>query len=229
MNEYATNLNMNNTIFYNPHGLEDKDGKGNMSTALDMAKLTRYAMQNNIYKDIVSTKKYIVKTNYKTYSWTNKNKLLNLDYITGGKTGFTEKARRTLVTTGSKNNMNIVVITLNDGNDWEDHKYLYNDIFDNYESIKVIDKNKYEINSNINNVKLFVKNDCYVTINKNDEVSLNNNLFKIDSYENDEIVGYVEISINDEIYHKEPIYSKKEVNKIKKKSIWQRIKEWLFK
>ena len=44
MNEYANNLNMKNTIFYNPHGLEENNGNANKSTTLDMAKLTKYAM-----------------------------------------------------------------------------------------------------------------------------------------------------------------------------------------
>ena len=128
MNEYATNLNMKNTIFYNPHGLEESNGNANTSTTLDMAKLTKYAMENSVFREIFKTKKYTVKTNYKTYVWHNKNKLLSLDYITGGKTGFTELARRTLVTTGSKNNINLVVVTLNDPNDWQDHKEIYENI-----------------------------------------------------------------------------------------------------
>ena len=68
-------------------------------------------MQNSTFREIFKTKNYTVKTNYKTYVWHNKNKLLDYDYITGGKTGYTEKARRTLVSTGSKNNINIVVVT----------------------------------------------------------------------------------------------------------------------
>ena len=57
----------------------------------------------------------VLKTNKKTYVWNNKNKLLyTYEYITGGKTGYTINAKRTLVTSFSKDNMNLVIVTLND-------------------------------------------------------------------------------------------------------------------
>ena len=86
MNKKAKEIGMKNTIFYNASGL-DTATIGNKSTAYDMAILTSYAMQNDTYKEIVKTKKHVVKTNLKTYVWHNKNKLLSYDYITGGKTG----------------------------------------------------------------------------------------------------------------------------------------------
>ena len=55
MNKEAKELGMNNSIFNNPHGL-DING-GNLSTAYDMALLTSYAMKNDVYRKIVSTKK----------------------------------------------------------------------------------------------------------------------------------------------------------------------------
>ena len=126
MNEEASNIGMENSLFINPSGLEDDNGNGNTSTVYDMALLTRYAMQNEHYQRFVSTKDIIIKSSMKTYHWYNKNKLLNTyKYCTGGKTGFTKKARRTLVTTASKNNMNLIVVTFNDGNDFNDHKSLY--------------------------------------------------------------------------------------------------------
>lgn len=233
MNEYANNLNMKNTIFYNPHGLEESNGNANKSTTLDMAKLTKYAMENNEFREIFKTKKYTVKTNYKTYVWHNKNKLLSLDYITGGKTGFTELARRTLVTTGSKDNMNVVVVTLNDPNDWSDHKTLYENIFNNYESFQILKKDEFKINSRDYYEKdtLFIKNDFNMTLTKNEfkNVNLNVNLMKLDNYVNDMQVGYVEVKLNDIVYHKEPVYVlKKEVSE-EEKSWWQKFRSWLFK
>ena len=128
MNEKAKEIGMKNTIFYNASGL-DTATIGNKSTAYDMALLTKYAMQNEIYKTIVKTKKHTVKTNLKTYIWYNKNKLLANDYITGGKTGYTERAKRTLVSTASYDGMNLVVVTLNDSDDWNTHKSLYKEAF----------------------------------------------------------------------------------------------------
>ena len=95
MNKKAKEIGMLHTTFVNPSGLDNTDS-GNYSTAYDMALLTRYAMGYSDYRKIVGTKKHVVKTNKKTYVWHNKNKLLNEKYVTGGKTGYTKKAKRTL-------------------------------------------------------------------------------------------------------------------------------------
>ena len=71
MNNKAKELGMKNTIFYNPSGLPTPHG--NYSSVYDMALLTRYAMKNDAYREIVGTKKYKVTTNKKTYVWNNKN------------------------------------------------------------------------------------------------------------------------------------------------------------
>lgn len=231
MNDYASNLKMEHTIFYNPHGLEESNGNANKSTVLDMAKLTKYAMTNSTFREIFKTKDHTVKTNYKTYVWHNKNKLLSEDYVTGGKTGFTQLARRTLVTTGSQENINIVVVTLNDPNDWADHKSIYQNIFKNYKSYQIIKQKKFEVKEDeyYKNDTLFIKNDYSMTLTKKElsELTLNINLMKLKDYETDDLVGYIEVILDKEIYHKEPIYVKKEeLNE--KLSWWQKFKRWLF-
>ena len=232
MNEYASNIKMENTVFYNPHGLEEDNGNANTSTVRDMAKLTKYAMQNETFRSIFKTKEYTVKTNFKTYVWHNKNKLLSLDYITGGKTGFTEKARRTLVSTGSKDNINIVVVTLNDPDDWADHKSIYESIFNNYKSYPIIIKDKFKVDKDTyyKNDTLFVKNDYNMSLTKDEikKVNLNINLMKLDEYVDDTNVGFVEVKLNEEIYHKEPIYVKKGTAE-EKLTWWQKFKRWLNK
>ncbi len=232
MNGYASNIGMKHTKFYNPHGLEEKDGVGNISTAYDMALLTKYAMENSTFREIFKTKERTVKTNYKTYVWHNKNKLLSEEYITGGKTGFTQKARRTLVTTGSKNNMNIVVVTLNDPNDWSDHKDIYQDIFSKYESFLILNKDDFKIEDEkyYQEDTLYINNNYYLTLTKKElkSVSIEYTLNKDKNYINDNLVGYANIKINDKVYHKEPIYVKKSTKK-EKLSWWQRIKRWFTK
>lgn len=232
MNEYADNLGMNNTIFYNPHGLEEENGLANKSSTYDMALLTKYAMENSEFRNIFKTKSYTVKTNYKTYVWHNKNKLLSLDYITGGKTGYTELARRTLVTTGSKDNMNIVVVTLNDPNDWSDHKALYEDIFNNYKSYEILKKNDFEVKNRkyFEEDNLFIKNNYNMTLAEEEfkKISLNINLMKLEDYVDDMQVGFVEVLLDNKIYHREPIYVIKEKEE-EKISWWQKFRSWLFK
>ena len=94
---------------------------------------------------IVKTKKYKLKTNKKTYIWHNKNKLLQYDYITGGKTGYTEKAKRTLVSTASYNNIDLIVVTIKDSDDWNTHTSLYENAFEQYKSYRVLNKKNFNI------------------------------------------------------------------------------------
>ena len=115
MNKMAEKLGMKNTVFENPHGLDEETK--NYSTAYDMAILMKYANKNKIYKKISSTTKYETKTTNKIYLWYNRNKLLtNYEYCTGGKNGYTPSAGKTLVTTAKKNEMELVAVTLNDNN-----------------------------------------------------------------------------------------------------------------
>lgn len=145
MNEKAKEIGMTNTTFNNPSGL-DIEGKGNFSTALDMAKLTIYAYKNEIFRQIISTKKYTLKTNKNTYLWINKHKLLHSKkYVVGGKTGFTDIARRTLITIGSKDNMNLVVVTLNDSDDFNNHIKLLEYGFNKYKNYEILKKGYFNL------------------------------------------------------------------------------------
>ena len=226
MNEKASELGMNNTTFVNSSGLDNTDS-GNYSTAYDMGILMSYAMKNEDFKIITGTKKHIVKTNYKTYSWTNKNKILGINNINGGKTGYTEKARRTLVTTSGVDNKNFVVVTLSDSDDWDTLKYLHNYGNDNYISYKILDKDKYNMFDRVVNGNLYIKNDRYVTLKKDIELNLVNYI-KIDKknyYKNKEKVGTNNIYINDELLISEPIYlnKKKTID-----TIFSRIRDFIY-
>ena len=101
MNEKAKEIGMINTIFSNPHGLDEETQ--NYSTAYDMALLSMYASNNSLYNEITSTKKYVVQTNNKSYLWYNRNKLVgNYKFLTSGKTGYTPDAGKTFVSTAIK-------------------------------------------------------------------------------------------------------------------------------
>ncbi|WP_102027371.1 D-alanyl-D-alanine carboxypeptidase family protein [Salirhabdus sp. Marseille-P4669] len=130
MNEKARWIGMQNSHFANPHGLEQD---GHYSTAYDMALLMRYAMHNQTFAKISGTVSYQSET-YK-YPWRNKNKLLTqyYKYCIGGKTGFTRKAGRTLVTSAEKEGMKLIAVTLNASGDWNDHTNLYEWGYKSYE------------------------------------------------------------------------------------------------
>lgn len=201
MNEMAINIGMKNSSFVNPSGLEEKDGKANYSTVYDMALLTKYAMKNQHYRRITGTKEIVVKSSFKTYRWFNKNKLLNsYKYCNGGKTGYTDKAKRTLVTTASKDNMNLVIVTFNDGNDFNDHKNLYEKYFNNYERVKVLDKNS-EYGKNIE-----MKNDFYMIKKEGDVIETKVYLENIKTNIDGSIVGKVEVMLNGKVLGSRNLY-----------------------
>ena len=211
MNKKAKEIGMKNTEFNNPSGLDED--KGNYSTAYDMAKLASYAIKNDEFKKITGTKKYKLKTNMNNYIWNNKNKMLTkYKYSTGGKTGYTEIAKRTLVSYASKDNTNLVVVTLNDGNDWNDHEYLFEYGFNNYKNYTLIKKGNINIydEAYYKDYTLYVKNNYTYLFNKN---VTNNVLFKYQltknrNIKNGDIVGNLMIYIGDKKIHSEPIYVK---------------------
>ncbi len=119
MNEKAGQLGLTGTHFANPHGLDAKD---HYSTARDLAVLAGYAMKNPIFAKTVSTKSVTVGNRYLT----NHNKLLwQVEGVDGVKTGFTKAAGRILVSSALRNGRRLVCVTIDDGNDWLDHKQLY--------------------------------------------------------------------------------------------------------
>ncbi len=227
MNQKAVELGMKDTTFYNPNGLDDEE-EGNYSTAYDMAILMSYAMQNPEFAKITGTKKYKLKTNMNTYIWYNKNKLLNqYDYTTGGKTGFTKKARRTLVTSASKNNLNLVVVTLNDGNDFLDHKNLFEYGFSNYQNYQVLKKGNLEIEEEYyKNYQVYIKNNITYPLQEGEKETLHMEyqFIKNKSIKEETEIGTIYLYLGDKEVRKEPIYASPIVKP--KKSFFTKIKEW---
>ena len=220
MNQKAQEIGMKQTTFHNPSGLDEEDEVGNFSTAYDMAILTSYAMKNKTNQKIVGTKKYTLKTNKNTYVWYNKNKLLtNYENTTGGKTGFTKKARRTLVSTASKDQLNFVVVTLNDGNDFQDHENLHEYGFTYYKKYRLLKKGtvKIEDEKYYKNETLYIKNDIDYPLREDEKqsVRLSFQLNKKKQLKDGGKVGEVHVKVGDEMVLKEPIYVKKAKSKKK--------------
>lgn len=119
MNEKAQELGMEHSSFANPNGLDDEQ---HYSTARDMAKLARAALENETLMRIASTRSVTIGGR----TMTNHNKLLHyVDGCLGLKTGYTKAAGRTLVSCAEKNGQRLIAVTLQDGNDWADHQALY--------------------------------------------------------------------------------------------------------
>lgn len=119
MNEKAAELGMVDSHFANPSGLNDEE---HYSTAYDMALLARACLENELLREMVSTRSISLEGR----SFTNHNKLLwQYQGCIGLKTGYTEKAGRTLVSAAEREGMTLICVTLSDPNDWADHAALF--------------------------------------------------------------------------------------------------------
>jgi D-alanyl-D-alanine carboxypeptidase/D-alanyl-D-alanine carboxypeptidase (penicillin-binding protein 5/6) len=124
MNKRAQELGLKNTHFDTPSGL---DGDTHYTTALELALLTRYALCNERFSAAAKTKSISLKFCGANRTLYNHNKLLSIfDGAVGVKTGFTKKSGRCLVSAAERENGKVIAVTLNDPDDWNDHKELLN-------------------------------------------------------------------------------------------------------
>ncbi len=129
MTKRAHSLGAKNTAFQNPNGL---DAEGHYTTAYDLALITREALANPDFAEIVATKKKNIPAseNSKARYFANHNKLLSLyPGCIGVKTGFTKKTGRCLVSAATQNHATVICVTLNAPDDWNDHTQILNHSF----------------------------------------------------------------------------------------------------
>lgn len=221
MNEKAKELGMNNTYFENPHGLDENTK--NYSTSNDMALLSKYAYSNKVYRSIVGTKKYSIKTNYKSYVWFNRNKLLSTyKYCTGGKNGYTPSAGKTLVSTATKDDLNLTIVTLNDPDIYETHESLYNYYFSKYKNYTIIDKNNLVIDENALDKDVYVKESFIYPLKENELDKITTNVKIKDN--NSENIGVIEVYLDKDKIGQIKLYTSKIVQKKKEQSFFQKFK-----
>lgn len=155
MNERVKELGLKDTHFNNPNGLPDPK---HYTTAYDMAVIARTAMENATFRKACSTRSYVMaKTNKhkeKRY-WNNHHQMINgykhpqyeYKYCIGGKTGYTNAARNTLVTYAEKNGMELVCVimrgngpTQGEPNEYTDSTRLLNYGFEKYKKYNIDEK-----------------------------------------------------------------------------------------
>lgn len=114
LNTYLTEvIGTKQTNFENPHGLFNED---RVTTAEDLAKITQYAMNNDVFMDIFSTKE--LEWNGKTWDTTiqTHHKLVKEEIpykgVTGGKNGFVAQSGFTLATTAERDDLKLITVTL---------------------------------------------------------------------------------------------------------------------
>ncbi|WP_303049504.1 D-alanyl-D-alanine carboxypeptidase family protein [Bacillus sp. Marseille-Q1617] len=231
MNQKAAEIGMKNSHFSNPHGLDDHDD--HFSTAYDMALLTKYAMENDLYKKISGTKVHTAPNPEEQWDrkWKNKNRLVTELYkhSTGGKTGYTKLAKRTLVSTASKDGENLIAVTLNAPDDWNDHIGMFEYGFDQFDYKIVLEKGSIEkFDDEFYEGHVYVKRDVIMTLQSDEKESVRIE-YKMLKPEQEwkknknvpEVVGKAVIYLEDSEADSLPVYFKGEEEPEKKKSWWK--------
>ncbi len=138
MNETALKAGAEHSNFVNPHGLHDDE---HYTTAMDLAKISAYAMKNETFRKIVGTKQRKMPWANRSYPRvvTNKNKILGM--VGGGngiKTGYTKKAGRCLVASAKRDNMEVIAVVLNCGPMFEECHRLIDKAFSCFEMTEIL-------------------------------------------------------------------------------------------
>jgi D-alanyl-D-alanine carboxypeptidase (penicillin-binding protein 5/6) len=120
MNEKTKDLKMRNTRFYDPAGYDDR----NYTTALDLARLASFAVQNPNFRKVVGTKNIDVtdETGEVVHPLSNLNEMLGQNGVTGIKTGYTDEAGGVLVTSVNHNDRVYIIVVLNSPDRFADTK-----------------------------------------------------------------------------------------------------------
>lgn len=237
MNKFALDLDLKNTHFANPHGL---DAKGHYTSTYDLAVITNYALDNPVFKEIVSTKTKILNEGEPNVRYLrNKNKLLfSQDGCVGVKTGFTDNAGRCLVNACERNGFRVVSVVFNCGPMFEEcdklterayNEYMVKTFVEPYNfvgNVSVIDGDKNE--AFVVTIKGYSK-----IIKKSEE-----DMYKVDYdiLETAEApinantkMGTVKVTYNDEIIYEDGLYSTSEIKNINiKYKLDTIIKSWFI-
>ncbi len=217
MNKKAKELGANNTNFVNPHGLHHKD---HYTTSNDLAIITANAYNNKLFRKIVGAKSYKLK-NSVIY---NKNKLLSsYEGADGVKTGYTTVAGRCLVSSSTRNGMQVISVVLNCYDMWERSKYLMDNAHSSFKMHKVVSQDEIVNidveNGKVSSTKAKPKNDKYYPL-KEDEQNLISKEYllqplvaPINSGKN---CGLIKVYFDNRLIFKENIYT---IESIEKKSL----------
>lgn len=242
MNEKAKELKLENTHYVTPHGLDDPE---HYTTAVELAKLADYALQNETFAKIVNTKNYTVTINGYPKSISNTNELLGyLEGVNGVKTGFTNNAGRCLVTSVNRNGFEIITVILQaDTKKFRtaDSIKLIEYIYKNYEPVNIkeivdeqfkrwcsINTSRIQINKcKNNNLELYIDNldNDVIPIKKTDKDKIQievNNLFYFEApLQQNTIIGTIKVNLDGKTVDVIEIKNK---NTIQKKDILDYLK-----
>ena len=243
MNAKANELNLKDTHFVTPHGLDNPE---HYTTAYELAKIADYALKNKVIASVVATKYYTININGYPKDLCNTNELLgNVNGVNGVKTGFTNNAGRCLVTSINRNGFNIITVVIQADTKKDrtkDSINLIEYIYDKYQPVNVkdiveqqfkswsnINKGRIEINKALNKNIVLDYNDLDNDVIVVKKVDLDNIKIDINSIytleapvESNCIIGKMKIMVKDEVIESKDIYI---TNRIEKKNMWNYFSE----
>lgn len=218
MNERAEKIGMKSTSFVTPSGLDDEN---HYTTAYDMALLASEAVENEEFVSIcsASSEKISFIGSDKSVTLYNHNRLLDeYEGCIGIKTGFTKKSGRCLVSAANRRGIELVAVTLNAGDDWNDHKKLLDYGFSLIESIKADgDFSSYSVSViGGGETEVFVKNEeVYINTLNYDETDITRKIhlekFLYAPVEEGETIGFAEYYNGDTLVKTVPLTAKNAV------------------
>lgn len=211
MNARASVLNLKDTSFSNPHGLDDEM---HYTSAHDLAIMASEALKNQSFAQICSTKRYSFFIGDSKRTINNHNKMLQLyEDAIGVKTGYTKKSGRCLVSAAKRNGISLIAVTLNAPDDWRDHRALLDFGFSNLTSYrisdicnlnyrpKIINANYHELSTSFEDAVLVgLKNDKFT-------VQIDAPRYKAAPIKTGDQIGTIYVFKNNTLYSEIPIVS----------------------
>ena len=242
MNKKAAKMGLKNSHFIVPHGL---DNDGHYTTAYELAKMADYALKNDKFKEIVSTKSTTISINGYSKAINNTNQLLgSITGVYGVKTGFTNGAGRCLVSACKRNDLDIITVVIGANTtkqrtsdtikliEYANEKFdIVNvkEVVENkFKQWKEINEGRINVDKGIQNkVKLYLDEFPYKTMAIEKE-----NMDKIEIEVNciynlyapiieNQIIGSVKVTVSEEVIEVLNIYNKEKIRK-------RNIEDYLF-
>ena len=232
MNQTAKLAGATNSNFVNPHGLHHDN---HYTTAYDLGLISTYALKDSIFAKIVATKSHTVDRPAKGWKHEIKNKNKILHSFEGGdgvKTGFTKKAGRCLVSSATRNGMQVVCVVLNCGPMFEECRALMQRAFNNYSLVNVLQSYEFAGIANVKNgrveeVGAYSHKALYYPLRKEEHEQVTK-LVEFDELKapiaKDQKIGKILIKLHDRVLFDQDLFS---IDKVQSINIMDKLRQLL--
>ncbi|MCT4544117.1 MAG: D-alanyl-D-alanine carboxypeptidase [Vallitalea sp.] len=241
MTKKAKQIGAINTCYKTPNGL---DAEGHYTTAYDLALITRYALNNEMFVKLINTPSinFSELTKGRNFNINNKNAFLNMyNGANGVKTGYTSKAGYCFVGSARRNDLELISVVLASG--WPNNKtYRWNDTtkimdygFNNYKSMIVLEEGKsicgLKVQKGIDkDIKVLTSDQVEITLSKNEKVDIIYNVKPkiIAPVEVGQNVGEAQVFIDNKYYCSVPLISNTKIEKINYNYVFNKVFKSFF-